>query len=82
MLEYFHKALEALPTLAKGCALHDADYHHSAPVAPCPAARGGRTAAGGGVLFGPHVLDDFPPQHPILQFLSNVSMLLLICWEL
>ena len=31
-----------------------------------------------GVVLGPHMLDVFPPQHPVSQFLSELGMLLLM----
>jgi len=31
-----------------------------------------------GVVFGPHVLGIFPPQHPVAQFFSELGMLLLM----
>jgi Kef-type K+ transport system membrane component KefB len=31
-----------------------------------------------GVVLGPHVLDVFPPQHPVTEFFSELGMLLLM----
>ena len=31
-----------------------------------------------GVMLGPHMIDVFPPQHPVSQFLSELGMLLLM----
>ncbi len=76
-IEYLHKALEVLPTLAKFalCMM-------LLVIIPRLSRRVGLPEAVGlllsGVLFGPHVLDIFTPQHPVLQFFSEVGMLLLM----
>ena len=76
-LEYFHEALEALPTLAKFavCMMLIVIIPRMSRRVRLPEAVGLLLA---GVLFGPHVLDIFPPQHPILQFFAEVGMLLLM----
>ena len=76
-LEYFHEALEALPTLAKFavCMMLIVIIPRLSRRVRLPEAVGLLLA---GVLFGPHVLDIFPPQHPVLQFFAEVGMLLLM----
>jgi len=76
-IEYLHKALEVLPILAKFalCMM-------LLVIIPRLSRRIGLPEVAGlllsGVLFGPHVLDIFPPQHPVLQFFAEVGMLLLM----
>lgn len=76
-IEYLHKALEVLPILAKFalCMM-------LLVIIPRLSRRVGLPEAVGlllsGVLFGPHVLDIFPQQHPVLQFFAEVGMLLLM----
>ena len=76
-IEYLHSALAVLPTLAKFalCMM-------LIVIIPRLSRRVGLPEAVGlllsGVLFGPHVLDIFPRQHPILQFFAEVGMLLLM----
>ncbi len=77
LLEYFHKALEFLPTLARFafCMMLIVVIPRASRRIHLPEAVGLLLA---GVLFGPHVLDIFPTQHPVLQFFSEVGMLLLM----
>jgi Kef-type K+ transport system membrane component KefB len=76
-LEYLHNALAVLPTLARFalCMM-------LIVIIPRLSRRVGLPEAVGlllsGVLFGPHVLDIFPPQHPVMQFFAEVGMLLLM----
>jgi Kef-type K+ transport system membrane component KefB len=76
-LEYLHKAVEVLPTLARFalCMMLIVIIPRLARRVRLPEAVGLLLA---GVLFGPHVLDIFPQQHPVLQFFSEVGMLLLM----
>ena len=73
-IEYLHQALEALPTLAKfaACMILIVIIPRLSRRVRLPEAVGLLLA---GVLFGPHVLDIFPPQHPVMQFFSEVGML-------
>lgn len=77
LIEYLHKAVEVLPVLAKFavCMMLIVVIPRLSRRIRLPEAVGLLLA---GVLFGPHVLDVFPPQHPILQFLAEVGMLLLM----
>lgn len=77
VLEYLHQAVAFLPALARfaiGMVL--------VIIIPRLARRVRLPGAVGlllsGVVFGPHVLDIFPPQHPIAQFFSELGMLLLM----
>ena len=76
-LEYLQKAVEVLPTLARFalCMMLIVIIPRLSRRVRLPEAVGLLLA---GVLFGPHVLDIFPPQHPVLQFFSEVGMLLLM----
>ena len=76
-LEYVHKAVEVLPILAKFavCMMLIVVIPRASRRVHLPEAVGLLLA---GVLFGPHVLDIFPTQHPVLQFFSEVGMLLLM----
>lgn len=76
-IEHLHKALAILPTLAKFavCMMLIVVIPRLARRVRLPEAVGLLLA---GVLFGPHVLDIFPPQHPVLQFFAEVGMLLLM----
>ena len=76
-LEYLHKAVEVLPVLARFalCMMLIVIIPRLSRRIHLPEAVGLLLA---GVLFGPHVLDIFPPQHPVLQFFSEVGMLLLM----
>ena len=76
-LEYFHRAVEFLPNLAKfaiGMALIISIPRLSRRVR-LPEAVGLLLS---GVVFGPHVLDVFPTGHPIAQFFAELGMLLLM----
>jgi Kef-type K+ transport system membrane component KefB len=76
-LEYFHRAVEFLPNLAKfaiGMALIISIPRLSRRVR-LPEAVGLLLS---GVVFGPHVLDVFPKDHPIAQFFAELGMLLLM----
>lgn len=77
LLEHLHKAVEVLPVLARFalCMMLIVVIPRLSRRIHLPEAVGLLLA---GVLFGPHVLDIFPPQHPILQFFSEVGMLLLM----
>jgi Kef-type K+ transport system membrane component KefB len=77
LLEYFHKALEALPTLARFalCMMLIVIIPRLSRRVRLPEAVGLLLS---GVLFGPHVLDIFPTQHPVLRFFAEVGMLLLM----
>ena len=76
-IEYLHKALEVLPILAKFALCMMLFV-----IIPRLSRRVGLPEAVGlllsGILFGPHVLDIFPQQHPVLQFFAEVGMLLLM----
>ena len=76
-LAYLHKAIEALPVLAKFavCMMLIVIIPRLSRRVRLPEAVGLLLA---GILFGPHVLDIFSPQHPILQFFADVGMLLLM----
>jgi Kef-type K+ transport system membrane component KefB len=77
ILEYFHHAVAALPALAKfaiGMALIISIPRLSRRVR-LPEAVGLLLS---GVIFGPHVLDVFPKDHPVAQFFSELGMLLLM----
>ena len=76
-LEYLHKAVEVLPVLARFalCMMLIVIIPRVSRRIHLPEAVGLLLA---GVLFGPHVLDIFPQQHPVLQFFSEVGMLLLM----
>jgi Kef-type K+ transport system membrane component KefB len=76
-LEYLHKAVAFLPLLAKfaACMMLLVIIPRLSRRVRLPEAVG---LLLGGVLFGPHVLDIFPQQHPVLQFLAEVGMLLLM----
>ncbi|MBL8375798.1 cation:proton antiporter [Accumulibacter sp.] len=77
ILDYLHKAVEVLPVLAKFavCMMLIVIIPRLSRRVHLPEAVGLLLA---GVLFGPHVLDIFPTQHPVLQFLAEVGMLLLM----
>ena len=77
VLEYLHRAIEFLPNLAKfaiGMALIISIPRLSRRV-HLPEAVGLLLS---GVVFGPHVLDIFPAQHPIAQFFAELGRLLLM----
>ncbi len=76
-LEYLHQAVAILPTLARFavCMMLIVIIPRMSRRVHLPEAVGLLLA---GVLFGPHVLDIFPEQHPVLQFFSEVGMLLLM----
>ena len=72
--EYVHHAVEFLPTLAKfaiGMVLIITIPRLSRRV-HLPEAVGLLLS---GVVFGPHVLDVFPKDHPIAQFFAELGML-------
>ena len=77
ILDYLHKAVEVLPVLAKFavCMMLIVIIPRLSRRVHLPEAVGLLLA---GVLFGPHVLDIFPTQHPVLQFFAEVGMLLLM----
>ena len=77
ILDYLHKAVEVLPVLAKFavCMMLIVIIPRLTRRDHLPEAVGLLLA---GVLFGPHVLDIFPTQHPVLQFFAEVGMLLLM----
>jgi Kef-type K+ transport system membrane component KefB len=77
LLEHLHKAVEFLPTLAKFavCMMLIVIVPRLSRRIHLPEVVG---LLLGGVLFGPHVLDIFPQQHPVLQFFAEVGMLLLM----
>ncbi|HEY3179189.1 MAG TPA: cation:proton antiporter [Casimicrobiaceae bacterium] len=77
VLEYLHRAVEFLPNLAKfaiGMVLIISIPRLSRRVR-LPEAVGLLLS---GVVFGPHVLDVFPKDHPIAQFFAELGMLLLM----
>jgi Kef-type K+ transport system membrane component KefB len=77
IVETLHRAVEALPVLARFAILMALIV-----VIPQFSRRIRLPGAVGlllsGVLLGPHMLDVFPPQHPVSQFLSELGMLLLM----
>jgi Kef-type K+ transport system membrane component KefB len=76
-IEYLHKAVAVLPILAKFavCMLLIVIIPRLSRRVHLPEAVGLLLS---GVLFGPHVLNIFPAQHPVMQFFSEVGMLLLM----
>ena len=75
LLEYLHKAVEVLPVLARFalCMMLIVIIPRLSRRVHLPEAVGLPLC---GVMFGPLVLDIFPQQHPVLQFFSEVGMLL------
>jgi Kef-type K+ transport system membrane component KefB len=76
-LEYLHKAVDVLPTLAKfaACMMLIVIIPRMSRRVRLPEAVGLMLS---GVLFGPHVLDIISQQHPILQFFAEMGMLMLM----
>jgi Kef-type K+ transport system membrane component KefB len=76
-IEIVHRAIDDLPVLARFAILMAMIV-----IIPQLARRIRLPGAVGlllsGVVLGPHVLDVFPPEHPVSQFLSELGMLLLM----
>jgi hypothetical protein len=76
-LEIVHRAVEDVPVLARFAFLMVLIV-----IVPQLSRRVRLAGAVGlllsGVALGPHMLDVFPPQHPVSQFFSELGMLLLM----
>ena len=76
-LEYLHKLVAVLPTLARFalCMVLIVVIPRLSRRAHLPEAVGLLLS---GMLFGPHVLDIFPHEHPVLKFFAEVGALFLM----
>ena len=77
LLDYLHKAVAVLPTLASFavCMMLIVSIPRLSRRVHLPEAVGLLLA---GMLFGPHVLDIFSHEHPVLKFFAEVGALLLM----
>lgn len=77
LLDYLHKLVAVLPTLARFalCMVLIVIIPRLSRRVHLPEAVGLLLS---GVLFGPHVLDIFPHEHPVLKFFAEVGALLLM----
>ncbi|SBT08557.1 Sodium/hydrogen exchanger [Candidatus Accumulibacter aalborgensis] len=77
LLDYLHKLVAVLPTLARFalCMVLIVIVPRLSRRVHLPEAVGLLLS---GVLFGPHVLDIFPHEHPVLKFFAEVGALFLM----